>query len=93
LEIDMVNRTPRLAKTIKGHFHQRRLDLATEKNELIKDIVKFGGSDELDALHQEVAGFGEPLDEVLPSLSLPRLRRIHARVVLGTMDIPWVEEF
>jgi hypothetical protein len=89
----MVKRTMRLAKTIKGHFHQRRLDLATEKNELIKDILGFGGASELDALHQEIAGFGEPLDEVLPSLSLPRLRRIHARVVLGTMDIPWVEEF
>jgi len=83
----------RLPKTIKGHFNQRRLDFATEKNELIRDIIQFGGARELDSLQQEIADFGEPLDEVLPSLSLPRIRRIHSRIVLGTMDIPIVEEF
>lgn len=71
---------------MRGHFIKRRLDLSTEKKELIKDIISISGKDELDALASEITGFGDPLDETLESMSLPRLRRIHGRMVTGELD-------
>lgn len=83
----------RLPKSVKGQFVKRRLDMVTEKNQLIQDILQLAGSSDLDSLQSELGDFGESVSEVLPRLSLPRLRRIHARTVSGTLDIPWVEEF
>jgi len=80
-----MNRKGRLPRTIRGAMSKRRLDFVTEKNELIKDILSVGGENELGILQAELCSFGEPLDEALPSLSLPRLRRIHARVVTGEL--------
>lgn len=88
-----MNRNGRLPKTIKGQFMKRRLDMVTEKNQLIQDILQLAGSSDIDSMQSELGDFGEPLSEVLPRLNLPRIRRIHARVVTGDMDIPWVEEF
>jgi len=83
----------RLPKTVKSQFTKRRLDMVTEKNELIKDILQIGGESELISLQSEISSFGDSLEETLEILSLPRIKRIHARVVLGTLDIPWVVEF
>lgn len=80
-----MNRKGRLPRTIRGAMSKRRLDLVTEKNELIKDILAVGGENELGILSAEVCSFGETLNEALPSLSLPRLRRIHARAVTGEL--------
>jgi hypothetical protein len=77
----------RLPRTVKGEFVKRRLDLFVEKKELIKDILNLGGAGDIDVLEEEFCGFGEPLSSLLPSLSLPHLRRIHARLVTGVLPI------
>lgn len=87
-----MNRNGRLPRTVKGEFVKRRLDLATEKKELISDILHLGGSAELGALEEELCAFGESLSETLPALSIPRLRRIHQRTVSGDLNIPIVED-
>jgi hypothetical protein len=88
-----MKRSMRLPKTINGHFMARRLDLASERRNLVTDIMKLGGADELDSLHSELCGFGDSLEDALKTLSIPRLRRIHARAVSGTMEIPIVYDF
>lgn len=80
-----MKRQGRLPRTIRGSMAKRRLDMVTEKNELIKDIMSVGGENELSILQAEVCSFGESLDEALPMFSLPRLRRMHARVVTGEL--------
>ena len=87
-----MNRNGRLPRTVKGEFVKRRLDLATEKKNLIIDILHLGGSAELSALEEELCAFGESLSETLPALSIPRLRRIHDRCITGNLDIPIVED-
>ena len=87
----IMHRNGRLPRTVKGEFVKRRLDLATEKRELISDILNLGGSAELSALEEELCAFGESLSETLPALGIPRLRRIHQRTITGDLDIPIVE--
>lgn len=87
-----MHRNGRLPRTVKGEFFKRRLDLATEKKELVTDIVKLGGTPELSVLEDEMCAFGESIADVLPSLSLPHLRRIHARVVTGNLPIKVVDD-
>jgi hypothetical protein len=86
-EINM-NRKSRLSTTIKSNFTKRRLDLVTEKNELIMDIETMAGSEDLDTLEEEICAFGDSLHDTLPNLSIPTLRRIHARIVTGHLPIP-----
>jgi len=82
-----MNRNSRLPRTVKGEFTRRRLDLYTEKKELIRDIINLGGAVELNALESEMCAFGEPLSDVLPSLSIPHLRRLHAKLITGNLPI------
>ena len=80
-----MKRKGRLPRTVRGALAKRRLDLVSEKNELIKDILSLGGEAELQMLHDEICAWGESLEDVLPKLSLPRIRRIHARLVTGEL--------
>lgn len=75
----------RLARTARTDMIKRRLDLHTERKEMIKDILTLAGEENISILEDELCGWGEGLDEILPLLSLPRIRRIHARVVLGKL--------
>jgi len=88
----MVLRGSRLARTTRTDMIKRRLDFVTEKRELIKDILALGGEENISFLEDELCAWGESVDEILPMLSLPRLRRIHARVVLGKLPPAMVEE-
>lgn len=87
-----MNRSSRLPRTIRGTMSKNRLDLVSEKNELIKDIFSVGGENELSVLQAELCSFGDGLASVLPALSLPRIRRIHARIVTGELPTETVYE-
>jgi hypothetical protein len=67
------------------------MDFVTEKNQLIKDILTLGGDGDLETLSGEVASFGESLGESLGKMSLPRLRRVHGKIVTGEIPIEIVE--
>jgi hypothetical protein len=66
---------------------KRRLDFITEKRQLVKDILSLGGDADLGSLSDEVTSFGDSLQESLESMSLPRLRRIHAKIITGELPV------
>ena len=73
--------------SLRMQMHKRRLDMATEKKQLIDDIVQFGGALEREALEDELCGYDENLKPTLHKLGLPQVRRIHQRVVTGELPI------
>jgi len=82
-----MTKATRLPRTVRSHMSKRRLDMASERIEIVKDILQLGGAVELSVLGEEICDFGESLEEALHKVSLPRLRRIHARVVSGELPL------